>query len=189
MITPRRQVVACVAGLLLFQAGEARAYEEGESQTYYTLEDALKRVFPDAEQISRQEVSPTPDQRKRIEAALEGPLEEKVFSIYVGQKAGSTVGYGIVTEEIGRFHPITFLVRVDPDGRVADTLVMVYRESRGGEVRHKRFLNQFKGKRAADPVQLNHDIVNVTGATLSVRAIARGVKKVLAVVQTCCLKR
>jgi hypothetical protein len=57
---------------------------------------------------------------------------------------------------------------------------MEYRESRGGEVREQRFLRQFRGKRERDAIQVNNDIVNYTGATLSSQAIARGVKKALA---------
>ena len=57
--------------------------------------------------------------------------------------------------------------------------VLVYRESRGGEVRRSRFLRQYGGKDADDAIRLNRDIINVAGATLSVRAMNRGVKAAL----------
>jgi len=66
---------------------------------------------------------------------------------------------------------------------VTDVAVMVYRETRGGEVKEQRFLRQFHGKKLSDPIQVNRDIVNYTGATLSSHAIARGVKKALALAE------
>ena len=60
---------------------------------------------------------------------------------------------------------------------------MVYREVRGGEIRQRRFLSQYKGKRSSDPIQLDRDIVGVTGATLSVQGANRAVHKALAVLE------
>jgi FMN-binding domain len=57
---------------------------------------------------------------------------------------------------------------------------MEYRESRGGKVKEQRFLSQFHGKTSDDPIRVNQDIVNYTGATLSSYAIARGVRRALA---------
>ena len=45
--------------------------------------------------------------------------------------------------------------------------VLVYRESRGSEVRRSRFLRQYRGKDAGDPVRTNRDIINVAGHRLS----------------------
>ena len=56
---------------------------------------------------------------------------------------------------------------------------MVYREAVGEEVRRARFTRQFRGRSAKDPLRINRDILNVTGATMSVQAMTAGVKKVL----------
>src|SRR5262249_21801883 len=77
---------------------------------------------------------------------------------------------------------ITFMVAVSPEHRVVDILVMVFRENRGSEIREARFLRQFKGKKASDALTVNRDIVNYSGATLSSKAISRGVKRALALV-------
>ena len=58
---------------------------------------------------------------------------------------------------------------------------MVYREPVGAEVRRQRFSRQFRGKTAKDPLRINRDILNVTGATMSVQAMTAGVKKVLVI--------
>ena len=91
-------------------------------------------------------------------------------------------GYAIITEEIGKFHPFTFVVGVGTDGKISNVAVLVYRESRGGEIAKKRFLYQFMGKSFKNPIRINKDIINITGATMSVQCMCAGVRKVIAVI-------
>ena len=76
-----------------------------------------------------------------------------------------------VLNVIGRDHPITVGAVVGPAG-VEDMTVLVYRESRGWEVRHDFFTRQFDGA-TLQPRGLDKSIDNITGATLSVRAMKR----------------
>jgi thiamine biosynthesis lipoprotein len=46
-------------------------------------------------------------------------------------------------------------------------------------VKEKRFLNQFRGKTLRNSIRVDEDIINYTGATLSSKAVARGVKRAL----------
>ena len=59
-------------------------------------------------------------------------------------------GYNVVSSD-GHLGTV-FGVRFDPAGTVSRVEVMVYREAYGGEVRSERFLKQFIGKKAADPI-------------------------------------
>jgi len=58
--------------------------------------------------------------------------------------------------------------------------ILEYRENYGGEVRYAAWRGQFAGKTAADPVKLEHDIRNISGATLSCRHVTEGVRRLLA---------
>jgi thiamine biosynthesis lipoprotein ApbE len=60
--------------------------------------------------------------------------------------------------------------------------ILVYRESRGGEIAKKRFLYQFKGKSLKNKIRINKDIINISGATMSVITMCKGVRKVLGVI-------
>jgi thiamine biosynthesis lipoprotein ApbE len=91
-------------------------------------------------------------------------------------------GYALITEEVGKFHPYTFIVSTNPKGKIRNIAILVYRESRGAEIAHKRFLYQFKGKSLKNPLRINRDIINITGATMSVVTMCTGVKKVLTVI-------
>jgi thiamine biosynthesis lipoprotein ApbE/Na+-translocating ferredoxin:NAD+ oxidoreductase RnfG subunit len=161
----------------------AAAVARAEEEVYLTREQAFAEIFSKGERLEEAEFRLTAEERLRIEARLRFRLAEEGFSIVRGiAPDGALSGYAVVTEEIGKYEPITFLVGVDPGGAVKDVAIMVYRESRGSEVKRRRFLSQFRGKTVADPIQQNRDIINVSGATLSVRSVARGVRKVLCVV-------
>ena len=53
----------------------------------------------------------------------------------------------------GLFHPITWILSTDTEGRILDIAVMIYRESRGREVGRKDF-KQFEGKSIKDSSRL-----------------------------------
>lgn len=77
-----------------------------------------------------------------------------------------------VLEEIGKEELITagFIIE---KSRVLKTQVLVYRESRGGEIRHAPFLRQYEGAMLDGEFRLDRSIDGISGATLSVRAMER----------------
>lgn len=179
----------CLLATVLFWATEVTAAPLGESpdgpeavKVYLTLAQALEKVYPNADTVWSETWSPTKAERRRIERKLGWRLADSTFTIYRGMAGDVDAGYAIVGEEIGLYKPITFLVKVGTDHKVDAVHVMVYRESRGGEVRRRRFLTQYDGKSVRNPIRINRDIIGITGATLSVRAMNAGVKKALAVV-------
>ena len=77
-----------------------------------------------------------------------------------------------ILEEIGKVKPITTGIAVD-NGFIERVAVLVYRESRGWEVRHSFFTDQFIGAQLVANHQLSHSIDGISGATLSVSALTR----------------
>lgn len=76
-----------------------------------------------------------------------------------------------ILEAIGRDKPITAGYVVE-HGAIVRTAILIYRESRGAEVRHPFFTDQFKGATLTSERELDHPIDGITGATLSVHAIS-----------------
>jgi len=76
-----------------------------------------------------------------------------------------------ILEETGKEEPITagFVIA---NGRIDHVRVLVYRESRGQEVRQAGFLKQFNDAKLAGN-RLDRDIDGIVGATLSVGAMER----------------
>jgi FMN-binding domain len=77
-----------------------------------------------------------------------------------------------ILEEIGKEQPITTGLVVDAD-EVADVRILIYRESRGWEVRYPAFTDQFKGATLTSRSLLDRRIDGITGATMSVNALIR----------------
>jgi len=77
-----------------------------------------------------------------------------------------------ILDEIGKEHPITTGIIVD-QGKIQAIKVLIYRESRGYEVRHPFFTEQFNGARLQEDAQLDRSIDGISGATLSVRALKK----------------
>lgn len=77
-----------------------------------------------------------------------------------------------VLDEIGKEMPITVGIAV-VNGAVERVRILVYRESRGGEVKSAAFTAQFSGARLDPGQTLDRRIDGISGATLSVRALTR----------------
>ena len=108
---------------------------------------------------------------KDLQPAMRGILEHdypasRLRYWRVGQRSAW------VLEEIGKEMPITVGIVVD-NGAIERVRVLVYRESRGWEVKSPAFTAQFSGARLAAEQKLDRHIDGISGATLSVRALGR----------------
>lgn len=153
-------------------------------QVYLSADQAPAAVFPDADRFETRDLAATAELRARVQQRL-GDLKptvwERSYRITTAFRGTSRLGRAVVIEEIGKHREITLIVGVDSSAKVAGVAVMTYREAYGGEVRSRRFLAQYRGRGADDSLQPSRDIQNITGATLSARAIGRGIKKAIAV--------
>ncbi len=77
-----------------------------------------------------------------------------------------------VLEEIGKEQPITTGIVVNR-GAIERIKVLVFRESRGWEVRHPFFTDQFTSAALTQDDRLDRHIDGISGATLSVRALTK----------------
>jgi hypothetical protein len=77
-----------------------------------------------------------------------------------------------ILDQIGKTKPITTGVVVD-NGRIEMLEVLIFRETRGFEVRYPFFTDQFRGAELTADSRLSHDIDGISGATLSVRALTK----------------
>jgi hypothetical protein len=182
MIKPSALWRANLLAIVLFTAGFATA-QEG---SFLKEEDAPKAVFPDANSFERKIIRSSAELRDKIQQRLgktKTSIWEDAYVTFTVKKADAVVGYAVIVEEIGKHRPITFVVGVGLDRKIKDAALIAYREAYGGEVRDRRFLQQYRGKQLNDPLLPFRDIHNISGATMSVEAIGRGSKKALALVE------
>lgn len=142
---------------------------------YLSVEQAQALMFPGAT------FQPDPRTLTNEEAkAIERASGVAVRSRQLRAWRVSTGGWFIVDEVVGKHEFIPFAVALDDSGAVRSIEILEYREAYGGQIREPNWRKQFVGKRAGAKLQLDKNIRNISGATLSCKHITDGVNRLLA---------
>jgi hypothetical protein len=150
----------------------ANSAHSGGQGRYLTVEDFLQTAFATTEPVMA---------TLWIDAELRAPIEQLLGHPFDGlrvrywQADGRTAW---IFNEIGKEQPITIGVSVQ-DAAVEVVRVLEFRESRGWEVRHPFFTDQFTGVQVTAEQRFSRSIDGITGATLSVAAVSRVVRLAL----------
>lgn len=154
------------------------------AQHYYTPKEVLTYLFPNSQTVAFEKKSLTQKQIDTIQKSLKTKNIKMDWTVYVAKSKNRIDGYAIIDNVTGKEKPITYVVSISPEGVVNEVEILEYRESHGGQVKNKAYRKQFVGKSPSDPLQVGRDIRHVSGATISSKSIAFGVKRALAVWQT-----
>ena len=165
--------------LCLTAAALAASAAPASAEVYLTEAQALGVVLGEKAIVRREQRVLEAELRRKLEQSSNLRFPESTFTFFIANQDGRPSKYAIVMNEIGKTEPITFMVGMSLEGKVTEVVIMEFRENRGWEVKEKRFLNQFRGKTVRNSIRVDEDIINYTGATLSSKAVARGVKKAL----------
>lgn len=147
-------LLACISNIALAQG------------TYQPPEDFLKETFSGKVPEPRV-LWITKDLRAEVNQIM--GHEPGALRIRYWSQDGRTAW---VLDEVGKEQPITTGIVVH-DNRIEKIKVLVFRESRGWEVRYPFFTDQFRGATLKTDRQLDKSIDGITGATLSVRALTK----------------
>jgi hypothetical protein len=147
--------------LLFLSAGPTPA-----DSTYQSPEDFLNEIFAGA--VPTAQVLWLKDDVRETSTAIMGHRYPAIRVRYWLKGARSAW----ILEEIGKERPITTGIVVNNHG-IERLRVLVFRESRGWEVKHPFFTDQFPGLGITPAYELDGPIDGVSGATLSVRALKK----------------
>lgn len=147
------------------------------AMTYSQMSLAAKGMYQSpADFISQSFVDVTPEAKvlwltKEDKAAIAEILQHKFNRMRVRywQMGSETVW---ILNEIGKEKPITIGVHIK-NNLINHFKVLTFRESRGDEVRHEFFSQQFINAALDEDNKLSQNIDGITGATLSVRATTK----------------
>jgi Na+-translocating ferredoxin:NAD+ oxidoreductase RnfG subunit len=155
------------------------------AQTVYLKPaEALKIIFKDSKEVVSEKKSLSAEQKSAVEKRVGTKLAKETWTFYIAKSDDKVDGYALIDNEIGKTEPITFITAMTPEGEVKAVEILVYREPVGSEVHDKRFVKQYLGKKVSDPIRLGQDITNISGATMSARAVSHGVKRALLLWET-----
>jgi hypothetical protein len=147
---------------------------------YETREEALARAFPAPAAIERRTVFLTPEQRERASREARSRVESSLVVAYVGRAPTGPLGTAYFDTHRVRTEAETILVTVRPDGSVGGVEVVAFGEPEDYLPR-PAWLRLFPGRRLDADLAVQRGLAHVSGATLTTRAIADAVRRVLAV--------
>lgn len=148
---------------------------------YMTTEAAQKLLFPAADAFVAQPVRLDAAQKKAVEKAAGVRMRYPVQPVWQVMENGKPAGWFVQDEVYGKHEFITYAVALDATGAVRGVEILEYRETHGAQIVNPKWRAQFEGKRHGAPLKLDNDIQNISGATLSCKHIAEGVRRVLAI--------
>ena len=158
-------------GFLFLLGSQVQAGIKGD------VEKVIRNKFGDSVSFSMQKLV----LEKINKLAVEKKVHQRFFNdfIYVWsiRKADSVVAYGLLDNVKGKAMPITFLVIYDTSGKILNSQVIKYREPYGGEIANKKWNNQFVGRSEISDYVVGDEIDGISGATISVYSMTKGVMK------------
>jgi len=165
--------VACVSIAFVY-AGTQKVIAERQKAD---LEAALKDLFPQGEAFEE----------------VTGTLQNSDSSIsfkneYVIKQGGAPIGMAVRAVGASYGGPVTVLVGVGTDGKIAGVKVLENKDTPGlganaanpsyfvDRASGITFYGQFKGKSLSDPFEVKGDVIAITASTITSKAVTRVVK-------------
>jgi Na+-translocating ferredoxin:NAD+ oxidoreductase RnfG subunit len=93
------------------------------------------------------------------------------------------IGALIFDRARGKHEFIDYAIALTPGGKVRQIEILEYRESWGSEVRRDNWRRQFVNKHSKSKLKLHDGIHNISGATISVNAVTRGIHRSTIIVE------
>lgn len=146
---------------------------------FFSRKQAIRVAFPNATKVESKNVILAVEEQKKIQQLSKVLIESRIFTYYVARKGDKIIGYAFIESHVVRTMPEAVMTVITPDGKIEKVFVLAFYEPLE-YLPSELWLNQFINKTFKSEFRLNGDIQGITGATLSSRAIAKGVKRNLA---------
>jgi Na+-translocating ferredoxin:NAD+ oxidoreductase RnfG subunit len=146
-----------------------------------TKDQAIKYLFPEASKIEKKTRELKPLQKRKVRKICRSKMIKSSYDLYICKKDGKKIGTIIFVSEQGKHDLILVAVGITTRGNVKKVAVCASNEDRGQAVAKQGFLKQFINKSVTNQLIMWEDIIEVTGATISGTAVAKAVKKALAI--------
>lgn len=152
---------------LLSPASDIRSEVEGHIKNYFGIETKLEFInYKIPEEI-----------RKDVEKKTGQKFFKDFIYIWKVFRGDDYVATALIDNVYGKSQPITFLVIIDRKGEVLKSQIIKYREAYGGQISNTKWLEQFNGKNFSSSYRIGEDISAISGATISVNSITKGIRK------------
>jgi Na+-translocating ferredoxin:NAD+ oxidoreductase RnfG subunit len=149
------------------------------AKVFASQEEALAEAFPEASRIDRRTVILRKKDAAKIAAITHEEVQARVVVLHSAYKDDELLGYAHIDVHNVRTKPEALLIVLTPDGTVRSVRMLAFHEPLD-YMPTDRWYAQFVGKSNQDGLRVGRDVHGVVGATLSARAAADGVRRMLA---------
>lgn len=170
----RRFILGAIPAVLLSR------HTRADATVYFSTDTVKAQMFGLANRFVDRSFDLTRAQSSAIRAASRARVNSNRITAFDAYRANQKLGTLVIDRVYGKHEFITYAVAISAGGAVTGVEIMDYRESYGDQVRNERWRAQFTGRRAGQPLSINNEIRNISGATLSCVHITDGVRRVLA---------
>ncbi|MDX1695314.1 MAG: FMN-binding protein [Ketobacteraceae bacterium] len=162
-------------------ASTAFAHEDGDISVHMTKDEALEKVaFPESDRIERRTLFLEPDQLKALSQRAYGKVESRLQTVYVGWKGDTVTGYAVIDTDIVRSKAATYIAVLTPEGVLRDVRILAWQEPPEYQP-PQRWLDRFIGRDLDNSsLRVGQDVDAISGATLSVRMLAKHMRRAVA---------
>ena len=158
--------------LLLAAGGLCASGSRASAKTYLTVEQAQKSLCKGLA-LRPMEIALTKEQMKSIQATS----GVRVRNDKVNAWKAADGSWFIVDQILGKHEFIDMAVALSAAGKVKGVEILEYRESYGHEIINVKWLAQFIGKGPGKRLEIDKDVKNISGATLSSVHVMEGVNR------------
>lgn len=145
-----------------------------------TPEDVLKKLFPEAK-VEVRNLILSVDQKRKIEDLAKVSLSSRLVSIYLVRKDNRVIAYGYVDTHRVRTRTESVLFVIGPEGRIELVEVLSFNEP-PEYMADENWLALFRGRSLGKgSSSIRRNIPNMTGATLTARAIKKASLRAMAI--------
>ena len=174
-MSPKHSILIPLGLALLINGNQVALAEQ-----FLTVGEAQRVLFPKATSFEPQVVRFTAQQESAIADKIGKKVRNKGHRVWIATREEATLGVMVVDHVLGKHQLIDYAVAISSEGKVVGVEILEYRESHGGEIRQKRWREQFFGEDADSELKIHEDIYNISGATISCRNVTEGIRRVLA---------
>ncbi|ACN98364.1 FMN-binding domain protein [Sulfurihydrogenibium azorense Az-Fu1] len=143
-------------------------------------EDVLIRIYPGST-VEVKNFTLSPQQVEKIRQLSKIKFDSRLVSLYIVKKDGKILAYGYVDVHTVRTKPEIVLYTITPDGKL-DVVEVLYFGEPLEYLPEENWFKNFKGKSLdKDSIKTRSDIPNVSGATLTSKAVTDYARLALAI--------
>jgi len=167
------RILLLVLGIVSCPLGSVSA------KVFASQNQALSEAFPEASRVDRKTHILRKRDVTRIEKLVREKIESKIVVIHTAWDGDRILGYAHIDVHNVRTQPEASLIVLTPEGSVRSVRILAFHEPLE-YLPTDRWYEQFRGRTREDGLRVGRDVHGVVGATLSARAAADGVRRMLA---------